>query len=385
MSGRPRKIKGEHYLTISSAKRKKKHERQRSFHIGFHVNRSFGEKSIVMDGVQRVKDHEKGLPAARPSMSGNARYLIRLAVFTVLIFVIFCLLRPGAFLSPDNLSSMAYQFPEFAILALAMHPTMLTGGIDLSVVSVANLCGILAAFIMRSGPPQFMLVAAAVALLVGTLCGVFNGILVAACRLPAIVATLGTLQLFAGISIILTKGSSITGIPSAYANVGNSSVLGIPVPLLIFTLALLIIEVVTVRTPLGKQMRLYGTNSRAAPFAGIPTFRVLVLTYALSGITAACAGLVILSRANSANADYGTSYLLLSVLINILAGVNPNGGSGTVFGLVLAVLSLQFVSSGLNLLSVNNFARDLLNGALLVTVMIANQLQGRIRSTRVRT
>lgn len=318
-------------------------------------------------------------------MSGNARYLIRLAVFTVLIFVIFCLLRPGAFLSPDNLDSMAYQFPEFAILALAMHPTMLTGGIDLSVVSVANLCGILAAFIMRSGPPQFMLAAAAVALLVGTLCGIFNGILVAAFRLPAIVATLGTLQLFAGISIILTKGSSITGIPSAYANVGNGSVLGIPVPLLIFTLTLLIIEVVTVRTPLGKQMRLYGTNSRAAPFAGIPTFRVLVLTYALSGITAACAGLVILSRANSANADYGTSYLLLSVLINILAGVNPNGGSGTVLGLVLAVLSLQFLSSGLNLLSVNNFARDLLNGVLLVTVMIANQLQGRIRSTRVRT
>ena len=318
-------------------------------------------------------------------MSGNARYLIRLAVFTVLIFVIFCLLRPGAFLSPDNLDSMAYQFPEFAILALAMHPTMLTGGIDLSVVSVANLCGILAAFIMRSGPPQFMLAAAAVALLVGTLCGIFNGILVAAFRLPAIVATLGTLQLFAGISIILTKGSSITGIPGAYANVGNGSVLGIPVPLLIFTLTLLIIEVVTVRTPLGKQMRLYGTNSRAAPFAGIPTFRVLVLTYALSGITAACAGLVILSRANSANADYGTSYLLLSVLINILAGVNPNGGSGTVLGLVLAVLSLQFLSSGLNLLSVNNFARDLLNGALLVTVMIANQLQGRIRSTRVRT
>ncbi len=123
-------------------------------------------------------------------------------------------------------------------------------------------------------------------------------------------------------------------------------------------------------------MRLYGTNSRAAPFAGIPTFRVLVLTYALSGITAACAGLVILSRANSANADYGTSYLLLSVLINILAGVNPNGGSGTIFGLVLAVLSLQFLSSGLNLIAVDNIARDLLDGALLVTVMIPISCRG---------
>jgi simple sugar transport system permease protein len=318
-------------------------------------------------------------------MSGNARYLIRLAGFTALIFVTFCVLRPQAFLSTDNLSSMAYQFPEFAILALAMHPTMLTGGIDLSVVSVANLCGILAALIMRGAPQQFILVAAAFALLVGVLCGVFNGVLVATCRLPAIVATLGTLQLFAGISIILTRGSSITGIPSAYAMVGNGSIFGIPIPLLIFLLVLTVIYILTVRTPLGKQMRLYGTNSRAAPFAGIPVFRMLVSTYALSGITAACAGLVILSRANSANADYGTSYLLLSVLINILAGVNPNGGSGTVFGLLLAVLSLQFLSSGLNLLAVNNFARDLLNGALLVTVMIANELQGRIRPTRVRT
>jgi simple sugar transport system permease protein len=317
-------------------------------------------------------------------MSGNTRYLIRLAGFTTLIFVIFCLLRPGAFLSADNLSSMAYQFPEFAILALAMHPTILTGGIDLSVVSIANLCGILAALIMR-GAQGLILVAIAFALFVGVLCGIFNGVLVATCRLPAIVATLGTLQLFAGVSIILTKGSSITGIPSAYATVGNGSIFGIPIPLLIFLLVLMVIYVLTVRTPLGKQMRLYGTNSHAAPFAGIPTFRMLVSTYALSGITAACAGLVILSRANSANADYGTSYLLLSVLINILAGVNPNGGSGSVFGLLLAVLSLQFLSSGLNLLAVNNFARDLLNGTLLVTVMIVNELQGRIRPTRVRS
>jgi simple sugar transport system permease protein len=349
----------------------------------FTIQRSerLNPKNIVMSLVYRVKHRWRW----KPPMSGNARYLIRLAGFTVLIFVTFCVLRPQAFLSTDNLSSMAYQFPEFAILALAMHPTMLTGGIDLSVVSVANLCGILAALIMRGAPQQFILVAAAFALLVGVLCGVFNGVLVATCRLPAIVATLGTLQLFAGISIILTRGSSITGIPSAYATVGNGSIFGIPIPLLIFLLVLTVIYILTVRTPLGKQMRLYGTNSRAAPFAGIPVFRMLVSTYALSGITAACAGLVILSRANSANADYGTSYLLLSVLINILAGVNPNGGSGTVFGLLLAVLSLQFLSSGLNLLAVNNFARDLLNGALLVTVMIANELQGRIRPTRVRT
>jgi simple sugar transport system permease protein len=334
--------------------------------------------AVNRDAVQSLP------PPAFRGLSENARYVVRLGIFTILIFVIFCSLRPTAFLSAANLSSMAYQLPEFAILALAIHPTMLTGGIDLSVVSVANLSAIVAAFLMRSLPPQIFWLAIPAALLIGTLAGSVNGLLVAGCRLPAILATLGTLQLFAGLGIILTRGSSVTGLPGSYAAVGNGALFGIPVPLLIFLAALGVTYLITARMLLGTQMRLYGTNSRAAPFAGIPTFRVLMLTYILSGLMASCAGLVILARANSANPDYGTSYLLLAVLINILAGVNPNGGSGTVFGLVLAVLSLQFLSSGLNLLSVNNFARDLLYGVLLVTVMVANRLQRRIHSTRVR-
>jgi simple sugar transport system permease protein len=322
-------------------------------------------------------------------MMADARYLLRLAIFAVAILGFFCVLSPHGFLSAANLSSMAYQLPEFAMLALAIHPTMLTGGIDLSVVSVANLSAIIAALTMRSLPQQYIFVAMILGLLVGATAGSINGLLVAG-GLPAILATLGTMQLFAGIAIVLAystgdSGASITGIPAIYSNVLNGTVFGIPTPLIAFLLTVLVIYVVTARSPLGKQMRLFGTNSRAAVFAGIPTFRVVVSTYMLSGFIASCAGLVILARANSANADYGTSYLLLSVLINILAGVNPNGGSGTVFGLILAVLSLQFISSGLNIMAVNVFARDLTYGALLVTVMIVNRLQGRIHSTRPRT
>ena len=322
-------------------------------------------------------------------MNADVRYLLRLAAFAAAILLLFCVLSPARFLSTANLSSMAYQLPEFAILALAIHPTMLTGGIDLSVVSVANLSAIIAALTMRSLPAQYIIVAMIIGLLVGLIVGSINGLLVAG-GLPAILATLGTMQLFAGISVVLAystgdSGASVTGIPPIYSNILNGSVLSIPTPLIVFLLTFLIIYVVTAKTPLGKQMRLFGTNSRAAVFAGIPTFRVIVITYILSGLIASCAGLVILARANSANADYGTSYLLLSVLINILAGVNPNGGSGSVFGLILAVLSLQFISSGLNIMEVNVFARDLTYGGLLVMVMVVNRLQGRIHSTRPRT
>jgi simple sugar transport system permease protein len=317
-------------------------------------------------------------------MTESFRYVLRLSIFTVVIFVSFCFLKPDAFLSVANMSSMAYQLPQFALLALAIHATMLTGGIDLSVVSVANLAAIAAAFTMKAGPPWFIGLAILAALLLGSVTGAINGLLVAGARLPAILATLGTLQFFAGVSILWTHGSSITGLPPVYSAFGNGTWFGIPMPLIVFLVVLAGIYLITARTPLGKQMRLYGTNPRAAVFAGIPTFRVLVITYMISGVTAAIGGLVTLSAANSANADYGTSFLLLSVLINILAGVNPNGGSGTVFGLALAVLSLQFLSSGLNLLAVNTFAKDLLYGSLLVTVMVVNRLQGRIHSTRAK-
>jgi simple sugar transport system permease protein len=317
----------------------------------------------------------------------DLRYLLRLGAFALGIFILFCGLQPHAFLSVANLSSMASQMPEFALLALAIHGTMLTGGIDLSVVSIANFGAILAAFCLKSGPAGLALAVPA-ALLLGIACGVFNGLLVAGLRLPAILATLGTMQLYAGLAVGITSGvihsTAVTGIPLTYSNFVNGFVLGVPTPFLILAASFGVVYLITARSPLGKQMRLFGTNPRAAVFAGIPTFRVLILTYAVSGLIAACAGLVMLARANSASADYGTSYLLLGVLINILAGVNPNGGSGTLFGVALAVLSLQFISSGLNLLAVNSFARDLLYGLLLVTVMAVNRLQGRIHSTRPR-
>src|ERR1700748_3502158 len=122
-------------------------------------------------------------------MNTEVRYLIRLAAFTIAILILFCTLSPTGFLSTANLSSMAYQMPEFAMLALAIHPTMLTGGIDLSVVSVANLSAIIAALTMRSLPQQFILVAMVIGLLIGCGAGVMNGLLVAR-GLPSILSTL---------------------------------------------------------------------------------------------------------------------------------------------------------------------------------------------------
>jgi len=306
----------------------------------------------------------------------------RLTVITVLIFVAMALLAPGGrFVSAANLSSMAFQFPEFAILALAMMLAMLTGGIDLSIIGIANLSAIAAALVLSTlfgaqaaGADAGLAIALAIAaaLAVGCLAGLANGVAIGVFGLPPILATLGTGLMFTGLAVAVTGGSAVIGFPDAFATLGNGAVLGVPVPLIIFAVLAVAVALVLNRTAFGLKVRMLGTNPLAARFAGVDDLAVTLRTYVVSGGLAAVAGLVIMSRANSAKADYGASYLLLSILICVLGGINPYGGFGRVAGLVLAVLSLQFLSSGLNMLQVSNFARELIWGALLLLVMVVN-------------
>lgn len=301
----------------------------------------------------------------------------RLAVIALVIFVGMSLLAPGRFLSVQNITSMAFQFPEFAILALAMTITMLTGGIDLSVVGVANLSAIVAALILTRLAPGsesvvWLILAMLAALVVGILAGIFNGVTVAIFGLPPILATLGSGLIFTGFAIALTNGTAVMGFPAAAAWIGNATLVGIPVPLVLFALLAGSLAFVLTRTSFGLKVQMYGANPLAAHFAAVDVTRLLIRVYAVSGAFAAISGLVVMSRANSAKADYGSSYLLLAVLIAVLGGVNPYGGYGRVIGVVLAVLSMQFLSSGLNMLGVSNFARELIWGALLLVVMVVN-------------
>ncbi len=331
----------------------------------------------------RTADQPRGIQALLSSEIGQ------LSVLTIIIFVVMAALDPSRFLTMGNFSSMAFQFPEFAILSLAMMLSMMTGGIDLSVVGVSNLAAVIAALLLSTlaGPQAVGLVgggtialAIAAALVVGAVCGLLNGIVIGIFGLPPILATLGTGLIFTGLAVAITGGSAVLGFPAAFAFLGNGAIAGVPMPLIVFIVIAAIVWLVLERTALGLRIQMLGTNPLAARFAGIDDLAVTLRTYLLSGIFSASAGLVIMSRANSAKADYGSSYLLLSILICVLGGINPYGGFGRVAGLVLAVLSLQFLSSGLNMLQVSNFAKELIWGGLLLTVMGANGIQYRHKS-----
>lgn len=321
-----------------------------------------------------------GVPVTAPSRLSRlaAQTEARLAIIMVLVFGVMAVLAPDRFLSSQNATSMAFQFPEFAILALAVTITMLTGGIDLSVVGIANCCAIVSALLLTRLAPGaeaglgWLLLSYAAALAVGAAAGLLNGILVAYGGLPPILATLGTGLVFTGTAVAFTGGSAVMGFPSSVAFLGNGTLGGIPVPLIVFAILAAGLSFVLSRTGFGLKVQMFGANPLAARYAAVDVERLLLRVYVASGMLAAVAGLIIMSRANSAKADYGSSYLLLAVLIAVLGGVNPYGGYGRVIGVVFAVLTMQFLSSGLNMLQVSNFARELIWGALLILVVIIN-------------
>lgn len=314
---------------------------------------------------------------------GNQLWLF---LFMILVFVLMGLVRPESYFSIQNFQSMAFQFPEVGILAIGVMLPIITGGIDLSMVGTANLAGILAALFMVKSIPEgattseqvmYVVLAFVIAVVVGAICGYLNGLVITKLGTPAIIVTLGSLSVFMGIAIILTEGKAVLGFPEFFAEIGNGTIFGVvPIPLMFFLVIAVIMYYLLQKTPYGIRLYMTGSNEVAAEFSGINKGRLLRTTYSITGVLAGIAGFILIARTNQAKADYGTSYTLQSIMVAVLGGVNPNGGSGTVTGVFMAVLIMQFLSTGMNMFNLSNvnFLRQLVWGLALVLVMTFNQI-----------
>lgn len=297
--------------------------------------------------------------------------ILPLVVIILMLLLWAGMYRPGSFYNMNNLVAMAYQIPEFGILALGMAVCMISGGIDLSLVGIANLCSIVAALTVTKSGSGFL--AIALAILVGAAAGAFNGTMVGVFGIPAMLVTLGGLQIFTGLATAITKGVAITGIPESFLSIGNDLVMGIvPISLLIFIGAAAVLILLLRFTVYGQQMYMMGTNATASKYTGINNVSINIRTYMISGILASLAGVIMCSRYGSANADYGSSYTLLTLLIAVLGGINPDGGKGKIFGVVLGIIILQMVSSMFNILRFNSFLKTCIWGLILIVVMVIN-------------
>ena len=310
------------------------------------------------------------------------------ACVIVLALLLLGLEDPSRFLSAANLGSMMRQMPELGVLTLAVSFALFLGGIDLSVVSTANLSGIVAALLAAKlsagGTAEGAAVAVsyAVALLTGAVCGLFNGLVISYAGVPAMLATLGTMELFEGIGLVLTNGSAVTGLPKAYGAFGSAMIAGVPLIMIVFLLALIVASVTMSRRKFGLDIYLLGTNDTAARFSGINNNAVTIKAFVCSGVLAALAGIIISSRVMTAKADYGSSYILQCLLVAILGGISPFGGFGRVVGILVAIITLQMLSSGFTMMRLSSYQTQAVWGALLIIVMVSNYLFGKYGEKR---
>lgn len=264
-------------------------------------------------------------------MKKNSKERILLIVFA-LVFIALSFLSPDKFLTVTNIRSMAFQLPEFGILTLAMMVPILTGGINLSLVTTATLGGVVSATVMASLYKQnwnetlIIMIAVLTSMAASVLCGIINGYVVSYIGAAAMMATLGTSTLFEGIGLYISKGNSISGFPAAFYWIGNGTVCGVPVPMIVFGLVAGVTWLLLEKTAWGQSVYMVGCNRKAASFSGLNVNRIMMKVYMYSGFLGSLAMLIMMSRYNSARVDYGSSYLMQAVAASVLGGTMITGG-----------------------------------------------------------
>ena len=298
------------------------------------------------------------------------------SIFSILLVVILCLTIIGLYigtskqiLSRVTLETIGYQMPVLGFLTFAQFIAMVNGGIDLSIISVANFAGIIAAILMKQH--AFSALMATVSGLVGALLvGGVNGILVAVLKAPALLVTLATGFLVKGISLGITKGYIISGLPNSFVALGAGNLLGIPISFLLLLMVTCGLVLIFSRTAFGRSIYLVGANPLASLFSGISVKNVQLSVYIYSALLSGIAGLIMAARFNAAQADYGGGYLLITVLICVLGGVSPSGGAGRLVDVFIALSILQLISTGFNVMRASAYLATALWGLLLLGILI---------------
>ena len=298
-----------------------------------------------------------------------ARWETLLVVALIGLIVLGNALSPF-FLTPGNFANLIAALMEVAIMALPMTLIIVLGEIDLSVESMAGLASAILGFLWAAGVP--LEIAIPVVLLVGAAGGLLNGLLVARGGLPSLVVTLGTLALFRGMALIVLGPRGVSDFPAAFTTLGFGHVPGtlIPWPFVVFLAIALVLGIVLHRTWIGRQIYAIGKNTGAARFSGVRVTRVKVSLFVLSGLIAALAGIILTSRLSSARADAGQGMTLTVVTVVLLGGVNIFGGSGTIPGVVLAVLTVAVMQNALRLASVTVEVQSIALGLLLILSVV---------------
>lgn len=307
----------------------------------------------------------------------NKRFLEKFAPFgaLILMIIVFSIICPP-FRTINNVLTVGTQTSIIALTGIGVTFVIITAGIDLGIGSVVALAGVSTGLAMSAGCPS--LPAILLGLVVGIVCGLFNGFVITKMNLPPFIATLGTQMIARGTALYITNAAPIT-VTEPFFDLLGGTIPGtiIPVPVIIMILVALIFGFVLNKTRLGRYAYAIGSNEEAARLSGLNITKAKFMLYAIGGLLAALAGIVLASRLSTAQATAGNNYELDAIAAAVIGGTSLMGGVGTIMGTMIGAFIIGVLRNGLNMLGVSSFVQTIVIGGVLILAVYIDQLRSK--------
>lgn len=296
------------------------------------------------------------------------------AAALIALFVTFTIISPY-FLTASNMLTLLNSVAVIAVLSIGQTFVIVTAGIDLSQGSVVGLSGIIGAQVMTKTGSITLGVIAAIA--AGVAVGLFNGALTAFTRVPAFIATLGTLSIAGGAALLLTGGQPIYQLPGAFNDFGTAAIGIMPYIMIVSLILAIVAQVILSRTRFGRSVFAIGSNPRAALLSGLPVRLHTILVFVISGALSAVGGILLTAYVNSALPTAGANYELDSIAAVVIGGGSLFGGQGAVWASILGVLLLGVLSNGAELVGVSSYAQTVILGCVVIVAVFIDSFRKR--------
>lgn len=298
-------------------------------------------------------------------------------IVLIVLCVLLSILEP-AFRSFGNLINILQQVTVIAVLALGVNVVIFTGGIDISVGSVVAFTGIIMGKLIVEGGMPWML-GVLVALVVGALCGTFNGIMISKFKLQPMIATLAMMSMARGAALTLADGQTISEYPAGFRWIGTATIPGTEIPVqIIFMLLLFVLFYYVMKyRKFGRYIYSIGGNEEATRLSGINTDKYKTLAYTLSGLCAAIASVILVAKLNSAQSTAGLDYEMDAIASCVIGGTSLLGGFGSVWGTFVGAIIMIVIRNGLNLLNVSSNLQKLVIGIVILLAVLTDSLRNR--------
>ncbi|WP_448668153.1 ABC transporter permease [Aerococcus viridans] len=294
-------------------------------------------------------------------------------LLALIVLIIFVSILSPSFLSLTNLMNLMRQVSTNALIAFGMTFVIITGGIDLSVGSTLALSSaIMAGMIVNGFDP---LIAMTVSLIAGFVLGAVNGLLITKGKLVPFIATLATMTIYRGATLVLTDGKPITGLDETFIFqfMGKGYFFGIPFPIVITLVVFALLFVLLHKMSFGRKTFAIGGNEKASFIAGVKSNKIKIFVYSISGVLASLAGIILTSRLNSAQPTAGESYEMDAIASVVLGGTSMSGGKGRIFGTLIGALIIGTLNNGLNLLGVSTFYQQIVKGIVIIIAVLIDR------------